>query len=43
MTRRRLMKNFIKKTKRDCPYVKTNIFRSIGRVKREYIQISEEK
>ena len=38
-SKRRVMKNFIKKIKEDCSYVKTNIFRSVSRVKEEYIQL----
>lgn len=39
VSKRRMMKNFIARIKKDCPYVKTNVFRSISRVKRDYIQI----
>jgi len=39
MSKRRVMKDFIKKVERDCSYVKTNIYRSISRVKEEYIQV----
>lgn len=38
-SKRRMMKNFIAKVKRDCKHVKTNVFRSISRVKAEYIKI----
>jgi len=38
-SKRRMMKDFIKKSERSCKHVKTNIFRSISRVKREYIQV----
>ncbi|MCX5667554.1 MAG: hypothetical protein NTY34_04495 [Candidatus Omnitrophica bacterium] len=36
-SKRRVMKNFIKRIKEDCSYVKTNIFRSVSRVKEEYL------
>lgn len=39
MSKRRLMKEFVKKMERDCKYVKTNIFKSISRVKEDYIKI----
>lgn len=39
ISKRRMMKDFIKKLESRCPYVKTNIFRSISRVKEEYIQV----
>lgn len=39
ISKRRVMKNFIKKIEKDCPYVKTNIFRSVSRVKEEYINL----
>lgn len=38
-SKRRMMKNFIKDTEKICPHVKTNIFRSISRVKKEYIDL----
>jgi len=38
-SKRRLMKKFVKKIEKDCGYVKTNIFKSISRVKEEYIKI----
>ena len=38
-SKRRMMKEFVKKVERECEYVKTNIFRSISRVKEEYIKI----
>jgi Predicted ATPase of the PP-loop superfamily implicated in cell cycle control len=38
-SKRRIMKNFIKKLEEDCSYVKTNIFRSVSRVKEEYIKL----
>ncbi|MCM8790509.1 MAG: hypothetical protein NC938_02300 [Candidatus Omnitrophica bacterium] len=38
-SRRRLMKEFVKKVEKDCAYVKTNIFRCIARVKKDYINI----
>lgn len=39
ISNRRMMKNFIEKAEKICPQVKTNIFRSISRVNREYIQV----
>ena len=39
LSKRRLMKEFIKKLETECVYVKKNIFRSISRVKEEYIQV----
>ena len=36
---RRMMKRFISKAHKGCKYVKTNIFKSISRVKKEYIQV----
>lgn len=38
-SKRRTMKRLIARLERDCKYVKTNIFRSISRVKKDYIQI----
>lgn len=38
-SKRRMMKNFVKKVEKDCKHAKTNIFRSISRVKEEYIQV----
>jgi len=38
-SKRRMMKDFIKKVETGCKYVKTNVFRSISRVKQEYIQV----
>ena len=38
-SKRRMMKNFIKGAEKGCPYVKMNIFRSIARVNKEYINI----
>lgn len=39
VSKRRVMKDFIKKIEKDCSYVKTNIFRSVSRVKEEYIKL----
>ena len=39
ISKRRLMKNLIKGIEKDCSYVKTNIFRSVSRVKEEYIKL----
>ena len=38
-SKRRLMKNIIKELEEGCPFVKTNIFRSVSRVKEEYINL----
>lgn len=39
VSKRRMMKAFVKKAERECPHVKTNIFRSVSRVKEDYIKI----
>lgn len=39
ISKRRLMKNLLSRVERDCPYVKTNVFRSMSRINREYTQI----
>jgi len=41
ISKRKMMKDFIKKVERHCPHVKKNLFRSISRVKEEYIQIKQ--
>lgn len=41
VSKRRVMKNFINQMEKDCPHVKLNIFRSIGRVNEEYTQINK--
>jgi len=41
-SKRRLMKKFIKTIGATCPHVKINLFRSIGRINREYTQITHE-
>ncbi len=38
-SKRRMMKNFINQMEKVCPHVKTNIFRSISRVKEDYINL----
>ncbi|MFA5142694.1 MAG: ATP-binding protein [Candidatus Omnitrophota bacterium] len=38
-SKRRLMKNMIRSLEKDCSFVKTNIFRSVSRVKEEYIDL----
>lgn len=38
-SKRRMMKKFISQVEKACPYVKTNIFRSISRVKEDYINL----
>ena len=42
-SRRRMMKDFIKKVQGECEYVKLNLFRSISRINTEYLQIKEDK
>jgi tRNA 2-thiocytidine biosynthesis protein TtcA len=39
ISQRRAIKNFVKRIEKDCSYVKTNIFRSVSRVKEEYIRL----
>lgn len=39
VSKRRAMKNLIKGIEKDCPHVKTNIFRSVSRIKKEYIDL----
>ena len=39
-SKRRLMKNMIKKLEKGCPSVRTNIFNSVSRVKEDYINLS---
>jgi tRNA 2-thiocytidine biosynthesis protein TtcA len=41
VSKRRMMKEFIKGVQKDCAYAKLNLFRSIGRVNKEYTQIRE--
>jgi tRNA 2-thiocytidine biosynthesis protein TtcA len=38
-SKRRKMKKLIKNIERDCVYVKTNIFKSMSRINREYLQV----
>jgi len=38
-SKRRVMKDFIRKVEKDCAHVRTNIFRSISRVNKEYTQV----
>jgi tRNA 2-thiocytidine biosynthesis protein TtcA len=40
-SKRRTMKNFIKTLEKDCPHVKTNIFRSMKRINKEYLRVEE--
>lgn len=42
-SKRRLMKRMVKRIEKDCPHVKTNIFRSVSRVKEDYIKIKDER
>lgn len=39
ISKRRMMKGFIKKVEKDCKYVRTNMLRSIARVNKEYTQV----
>jgi len=39
ISKRRLVKDLIGRVEKDCDFVKTNIFKSISRVKEEYIKI----
>jgi tRNA 2-thiocytidine biosynthesis protein TtcA len=41
VSKRRMMKDFIKKVEEDCPHAKLNLFRSISRVNKEYTQINK--
>jgi tRNA 2-thiocytidine biosynthesis protein TtcA len=41
-SRRRMMKDFIKKVERSCPHVRTNLMRCISRVKHDYINIAKD-
>ncbi len=43
VSKRRIMKKFIEKIGKNCTYAKLNLFRAIGRVNKEYIQIKEIK
>ena len=43
ISKRRVMKDFVKTIEKDCPHVKTNIFRSISRIKADYIDIRRPK
>ncbi len=38
-SKRRMMKEFVKRLERDCKHVRTNIFRSVSRVREDYIKI----
>ena len=39
LSKRRVMKEFVKKLEKDCAHVRTNIFRSISRVRLEYLKV----
>lgn len=41
-SKRRTMKDFIKELEKDCSHVKTNVFRSMSRINKEYTNIREE-
>jgi tRNA 2-thiocytidine biosynthesis protein TtcA len=43
LSKRRAMKNIIRDIEKDCRYVKTNIYRSMARIKADYIGICEEE
>jgi len=38
-SKRKMMKNFISQIEKDCPHAKLNVFRSVSRIKRDYINI----
>ncbi len=38
-SKRRMMKTFLRKIEAGCPHVKTNVFKSMARINREYTQI----
>ena len=42
-SKRRMMKNFLKEIEKSCPHVKRNVFRSVSRVKQDYINIYSKK
>jgi len=39
VSKRRVMKEFIKKVEKDCEHVRTNLFRSMSRINKEYLQV----
>lgn len=41
LSKRRMVKKLIAKLEEDCPYIKTNLFKSMGRISREYLQIHD--
>lgn len=41
MSKRRMVKRLIAGLEEDCPYIKTNLFRSMGRISKEYLQIKD--
>lgn len=41
VSKRRMMKDFIKKVEKDCSYAKLNLFKSIGRINTEYTKINK--
>ena len=38
-SKRKVMKEFIKKLEKDCWDVRTNVYRSMSRINREYLQV----
>lgn len=42
VSKRRMMKDFVKKVEKDCSYVRTNLFRAMSRVNKDYIKIEPE-
>lgn len=42
-SKRRLMKNFVRSVEKSCDHVRTNVFRSMSRINREYTQIKTSK
>lgn len=41
-SKRHMIKEFVKKVEKDCPYVRANIFRSLSRIKQDYLRIQHE-
>ena len=41
LSKRRMVKKLIAGLEKDCPYIKTNLFKSMGRISREYLQIHD--
>lgn len=39
VSKRRVVKDFLNEVEKDCKHVKTNVFRSMARVKKDYLQV----